>query len=106
MAETEHTKKRSTGARAAAILGVVVLAVASVVAAILVLKIVFVLFDANESNAIVEFVDGLAGTLAWVFKDLFVPDSQLLQTVVNYGIAAIVYFAAGSFLGSLLRREI
>jgi hypothetical protein len=76
----------------------------SVVAAlILVVYIVLVIFKANPRNVIVRDVRHIARPLAWVFKDLFTPKSPRVRVLVNYGIAAIVYLAAGRLIVRVLR---
>jgi len=81
---------------------VVILSV--VIAVILALHIVFEVFDANEKNSIVEFVNGWATDLAYGFKDLFVPKDAAIRVTVNYGLAAVVYLVAGRILAGIIRR--
>lgn len=104
MTETEHAKGRTAAGRVAGLLAGLVIAAATVIALILVLHIVFVAFETNPDNPIVNFVKGVAGTLAWVFKDLFVPENERIKVLVNFGLAAVVYLVAGSLVASLLRR--
>jgi hypothetical protein len=74
-----------------------------IVAAILVLYIVLVGFKANPANVIVRDVRHVARPLAWDFKNLFTPHSYPLRVLVNYGIAALVYLAAGRLIVRILR---
>jgi hypothetical protein len=78
--------------------------VASVVVAILVLGIVLVLLEANRSNTIVDAVLDVAKFLAGPFDDIFKLDTHKATIGVNWGIAAAVYFLAGSLIARLLRR--
>jgi hypothetical protein len=77
---------------------------ASVVAAILVLGIVLVLLEANRGNTIVDAVLDVAKFLAGPFDDIFKLDTHKATIGVNWGIAAAVYFLAGSLVARLLRR--
>jgi len=82
--------------------GVVILSV--IIAIFLALHIVFEVFDANKQNGIVEFVNGWATDLAYGFRDLFVPKDAAIRVTVNYGLAAVVYLAAGRILAGIIRR--
>lgn len=82
--------------------GVVILSV--VIAVFLALHIVFEVFEANEKNGIVEFVNGWATDLAYGFRDLFVPKDATIRVTVNYGLAAVVYLLAGRILAGIIRR--
>ena len=73
-------------------------------AAILVLHIVFVMFKGNPSNNIVSHVKDYADSLAGPLKDLFTFKNPKTNTLINYGIAAIVWVAVGRLIASLLQR--
>jgi hypothetical protein len=92
------------GAVARANIARVVTLVATVVAAILVLGILLVLLDANRSNDIVQTVHDAAEFLAGPFKGLFDLDRPRVQTAVNWGIAAVVWFALGRLIARLILR--
>ena len=78
--------------------------IASLVAAILVLGIVLVLLKANRSNDIVKAVHDAASFLAGPFDGLFTFDRKRVETAVNWGIAAAVWFALGRVIVRLLLR--
>lgn len=90
----EHVSRGSAG-RA-------VLLAATVIAAILVLHIVFVLLDANGGNAIVSTDADWSSTLGAWFKDLFTPSSFKLAVTLNYGLAAIFYLVIGRILATVV----
>lgn len=104
---------RKGAGRVANILAIVVTAAATIFAAILILNVVFVLFNATPTNGIVKHINSWAGSLAGPFKTLFsfhhkvkghtVPNFKL-DAVVNYGIAAVAYLLGGRLVASLLRR--
>ena len=84
-----------TLARIVALLG-------SLVAAVIVVGILLVVFDASMRADVVEWTTDAAKWLAGPFHGLFNLDSQKWQTVVNWGLAAIVYFAISRFVARRL----
>ena len=88
----------------AGILAKIVMVIAGIAAAILVLHIVFTMFKGNGSNSIVSDVKDYANNLAGPFKDLFSFKNPKTNTLVNYGIAALVWVAGGRLVASLLTR--
>ncbi len=94
-----------TGAGSVAgILATIVMVIAGIAAAILVLHIVFVIFKGNPSNNIVSHVQDYADNLAGPLKDLFSFKNPKTNTVINYGIAALVWVAGGRLIASILQR--
>ena len=75
------------------------------VAAVLVLGIVLVVLEANTSNAIVEAVRDAARFLAGPFDGLFTLDSNKAEKAVNWGIAAVVWYALARLIARLLLRR-
>jgi len=78
--------------------------VTTVVVLVLAVHIVFVAFEANTSNDLVEHVANWADDLAWQFKDVFQPSNPKWEVAVNYGLAAVVYLIVGRIVASLIRR--
>jgi len=76
-------------------LAAIIWIIAVVAAFFLILHIIFVLFEANPGNALVDFVSDVANALAWIFRDLFTPDDHKLAVFLNFGLAAIIYLALG-----------
>ncbi|HSP38695.1 MAG TPA: hypothetical protein VLR26_13170 [Frankiaceae bacterium] len=94
-----------TGAGSVAgILATIVMVIAGIAAAILVLHIVFVMFKGNPSNNVVSHVTDYANNLAGPFKDLFSFKNPKTNTLINYGIAALVWVAGGKLVAGLLQR--
>jgi hypothetical protein len=89
--------------RTAEVLAAVVMYAAVAVAAALVLHIVLVFLDANPANAIVIFVQGIADRLVGPFQMLFTPKDPKQQVAINYGLAAVVYLAAGGAVSRGIR---
>ena len=81
-----------------------VMLVASLVAGLIVLGIVLVVLKANRDNGIVNALLDAAKFLVGPFDNIFSLDSHKATVAVNWGIAAAVYFAAGSLIAKLLRR--
>jgi hypothetical protein len=74
------------------------------VAAILVAAILFVVFEANPSNGIVETISDWARWLAGPFKDLFDISNRKTEIAVNYGLAALVYLVVGMLIARFFAR--
>jgi hypothetical protein len=79
--------------------------VATVVALVLILGIVLVLLEANRSNDLVQAVRDAASFLAGPFDGLFTMDSNKAEKAVNWGIAAVVWYAVGHGIARLLIRR-
>ncbi len=75
--------------------------VASVIAAILVLGIAFVVFDASATNTIVSHVEDWARSLAGPFDGLFHLHSAKATIALNWGLAAVVYLVIGALLARI-----
>ncbi|MGY5136768.1 hypothetical protein ACWGJW_31005 [Streptomyces nigrescens] len=68
------------------------------------LWIVFYLLDANQGNVFVQFVKGLADTLAWWAQDIFTMDAEGLRVALHYGLPAAIYLLAGHLIAGRVRR--
>jgi hypothetical protein len=79
--------------------------VATIVALVLILGIVLVLLEANRSNDLVQAVRDAASFLAGPFDGLFTMDSNKAEKAVNWGIAAVVWYAVGRVIARLLIRR-
>ena len=75
------------------------------VAAVLVLGIVLVLLKANPDNEIVGAVRDAARFLAGPFDGLFKLENPRVEKAVNWGIAAIVWYAVARLIARLLLRR-
>jgi hypothetical protein len=83
----------------------IVMLIASIVALVLILGIVLVLLEANRSNDLVQAVRDAASFLAGPFDGLFTMDSNKAEKAVNWGIAAVVWYAVGRVIARLLIRR-
>jgi hypothetical protein len=95
----------STGAaRVLTLLATIVRVVCSVIAALIVIHAVFILFEANHTNPLVEFTAGIRDTFGWFTKDLFAPSDPKVAEAINDGLAALIWVVAGSAVSKLLVR--
>ena len=76
--------------------------VGSLVAGLIVVGILLVVFDANASADVVEWFTDAARWLAGPFHGLFDLKSTDWQTAVNWGLAAVVYFAISRVIARAL----
>jgi hypothetical protein len=90
--------------RGAGIIATAISVVTTVVVATLAVHILFVVFEANASNALVSTISDWAEGMAWQFKDVFQPSDPKVGVAVNYGLAGAVYLVVGRLLASGLRR--
>lgn len=70
-------------------------------AVVVLLGIVFTKTPTNDANTIVSHVLDLARTVAGPFKDVFAPKDKENALVVNYALAAGVYFVLAYIVGKL-----
>jgi hypothetical protein len=70
-------------------------------ATVLVLAVVLILAPANDDNSIVSAVFDIAEQVAGPFRDIFTLDDDEREKIVNYGVAAVVYFVLGSLVTKL-----
>jgi hypothetical protein len=82
-----------------------VILAATAVALVLVIGILLVVLEANRSNDIVQVVRDAATFLAGPFDGLFTLDSNKAEKAVNWGLAAVVWYALGRLIARLLVRR-
>jgi hypothetical protein len=95
---------RNAASRVVTSIAAVVRLVSSVVGGLIVLYAVFVLFEANPANPIVEFTAGVRNDLGAFTRDLFTPDDPKIAETVNALIAAIVWVVVGNLLSKVITR--
>lgn len=86
------------------VLAGVVRLIAGLVALVIVAGILLVVLDANTSNSIVKAIHDAASWLAGPFKGLFSMSHHKAQVAVNWGLAAVVWYAIGHVIARLLIR--
>lgn len=80
----------------------VVRTVFAVIAAVIVVHAVFVLFEANPGNVLVQFAADWRETFGWFTRDLFTPADPEVAEAVNAALAALIWVVAGSLLSKLV----
>jgi uncharacterized membrane protein YraQ (UPF0718 family) len=91
-------------ARVFSLLATIVRVVCSVIAALIVVHAVFVLFEANPANQLVQFTAGWRDTFGWFTKNLFAPSDPKIAEAINDGLAALIWVVVGSLLSKLIVR--
>lgn len=71
---------------------------------VLVVYIVLTLLDANPENGLTTLVRDLANTFNLGLSDLFQPEEPKLGVALNYGTAALIWFAITTVVVRLVRR--
>jgi hypothetical protein len=102
---TARANRYAGAAVARASLARAIILAATAVALVLVLGIVLVVLEANPSNDLVQLVRDAAGFLAGPFDGLFNLQRHKVEVAVNWGIAAVVWYAVGRLIAGLLLRR-
>jgi hypothetical protein len=76
----------------------------ALIGAIILVHAVFVLFEANPGNPLVELTTSVRDTFGWFTKNLFSTDDPKIGEAINDAIAALIYVVVGSFLSKLIVR--
>jgi hypothetical protein len=102
---TARANRYEGAAVARASLARAVILAATLVALVLVLGILLVVLSANASNDLVKLVHDAAKFLAGPFDGLFNLQRHKVEVAVNWGIAAVVWYALGRLIARLLLRR-
>jgi hypothetical protein len=95
----------SAGAeRVFSLLATIVRVVCSVIGALIVVHAVFVLFEANPTNPLVEFTTGIRDSFGWFTTNLFTPSDPKIAEAINDGLAALIWVLAGNLVSKLIVR--
>ena len=78
--------------------------VASVIGGLILLHALFVFFEANPANGLVDFVAGVRDHLGGFTKDLFSPKDPKTAETVNAALAGLVWVVAGNVVARLVGR--
>jgi hypothetical protein len=107
--ETSEQRKASTQADLRALASKTLTIAASVIriitvifAAILVIHVVLFVAGANPGNGITVFFQSAADNLTLGIGDLFLPQSESLKVILNYGLAAVVWIIIGVVVSKIL----
>ncbi|WP_104526407.1 hypothetical protein [Blastococcus atacamensis] len=91
-------------ARILSLVATIVRVVCAVIAAVIVVHALFVLFEANPANGLVEFAASWRDSFGWFTKDLFTPSDPKIAEAINAGLAALIWVVVGSLLSKLIVR--
>ncbi|KAA9160471.1 hypothetical protein FPZ12_016675 [Amycolatopsis acidicola] len=103
--ETAQAMRRNRTAKTLAGVMVRVTRVATLTfAALLACYVLLTVTGANSDNSIAAFVGSCARPLALGFRTLFTTDSSQVDTLANYGVAALFWLAAGMLVTRSIRK--
>jgi hypothetical protein len=94
----------STARRGIDALANVLRIVGMLIVTVLVVYIVLTLLDANPENSLAALIRDAADTFNLGLADLFLPADPKLAVVLNYGTAALIWFAITTVVVRLVRR--
>jgi hypothetical protein len=94
----------TTAQRGIDALGNVLRVVGLAIVVVLVLHIVLTVLEANPENGFSVLVRDLADSFDLGLSNLFLPENPKLAVTLNYGTAAIIWFAITTVVVRLVRR--
>ena len=95
---------RTGSTRLFTLLASIVRVVASVIGALILAHALFVFFEANPDNPLVEFTTSIRDSFGWFTKDLFSTDEPKTGETINDVIAALIWVVAGNLISKLIVR--
>jgi hypothetical protein len=101
---TMRARRYAGAAAARASIARAVILIGTVVAAVIVVGILLVVLGANHSNGLVKAVHDAGQFLAGPFDHLFSFKRNKVETAVNWGIAAVVWYALARLIARLMLR--
>jgi hypothetical protein len=105
LTEAQDRRRRQWNrARAVQMACAVVSVVCGLFAVVLAAHVIMVVGGANPANGVATFVRGFADGVSLGFEDLFTPVDAKLRTLLNDGLAALVWLGFGAVASSLIRR--
>lgn len=94
----------TTARRGIDALGNVLRIIGMAIVGVLVVFIVLTLLDANPENGLTRIVTDLASNFSLGLGNLFQPEEPKVGVVLNYGTAALIWFAITAVVVRLVRR--
>lgn len=94
----------TTARRGAGLLASVLRVVGLLIVAVLVVFIVLTLLNANFGNTFAAAVKDLAASLDLGLSNLFLPADPKVGVLLNYGVAAVIWYAITAVVVRLVRR--
>ncbi len=99
VADPDYRRIRTVG-----VVTTIITVITATFAVVLGVHIVLVLGSANMANGFASFVDGWASGITLGLTGLFTPGNAKIATLLNEGLAAILWLAIGGVLSYLIRR--
>ncbi|MBN9101152.1 MULTISPECIES: hypothetical protein [unclassified Pseudonocardia] len=94
----------TTARRGAGLLASVLRIIGLLIVAVLVVFIVLTLLDANFGNTFAAAIKDLAGNFDLGLSNLFLPADPKVGVLLNYGVAAIIWYVITSVVVRIVRR--
>ncbi|HEX6352385.1 hypothetical protein [Actinophytocola sp.] len=99
VADPDQRRRRVVG-----IVCTVVNVICAVFAVVLALHIVLVIGSANQGNGFAAFINDWSSAVSLGLRDLFVPANEGVRTLLNDGLAALLWLLIGAVLTYVIRR--
>src|SRR4051794_21669598 len=93
-----------TTARGANVVANILRIVGTVIVAILLVHIVLTLLDANPANTFAQLIKEWAEYFNLGLANLFLPANPKIAITLNYGVAAVIWYAITAVVVRLVRR--
>lgn len=103
--QVDYQRKRDRRSDRINVLANVIYVATGLITTVFVLHIVFTLFGANASSGFVSFVYQTSKVFVLGFGDVFQPGDATIGLVLNYGLAALVYWVVGRLIARALKRR-
>ncbi len=94
----------TTARRGAGLIASLLRIVGLLIVAVLVVFIVLTLLDANFANTFASAIKDLATNADLGLSTLFLPADPKIRVLLNYGVAAIIWYVITSIVVRLVRR--
>jgi hypothetical protein len=99
VADPDQRRRRVVG-----IVCTVVNVICALFAVVLALHIVLVIGSANQANGFAAFINDWSAAVSLGLRDLFVPANEGVRTLLNDGIAALLWLLIAAVLTYVIRR--
>ncbi|WP_414940612.1 hypothetical protein [Amycolatopsis sp. cmx-11-51] len=102
--QEEIVERTPTRIRVVRIVNALVHAVCWIFALVLILHILLVFGEANPGNGFAQLIDQWSRGVSLGLRNLFTPDSPKLRTLLNDGLAALLWLIIGGVVTDLVSR--
>ncbi|MBB5856099.1 hypothetical protein ACFQ05_24815 [Amycolatopsis umgeniensis] len=102
--QEEIVERTPTRIRVVRIVNAVVHAVCWIFALVLIIHILLVFGEANPGNGFAQLIDQWSRGVSLGLRNLFTPDGPKLRTLLNDGLAALLWLIIGGVVTDLVSR--